>query len=396
MLSLLDKYLYDNPKQHTHCMSSDNEYVILLKYAIHLNIDLSTFLTLWAVLSILLDTQDGKCEYVKLLQEEYNTYYADKSRKYLLKLEKKSVEIQNCMHDSVTQNFDRVSGLNDNGLTPLQGQQDKKPEGVNIPGNAIDDDVVDIMTLYPPWSPDINDRCDIIQIANDKSIKEIQDKLCKDTPVKTESNKPYIDNIDAYNRDRALITKSLRDRLDLGQNSLLGAQQVRVAVKHTDQSREFPEHLRQISLGEEIENTTYEIIDRNRSFIPQVDGIVDSRDSLDKTPDSIDLTESPVKHTNMPRHIEKINEDTSDNNTDEMITFDGDKVKKTCRKDINALRKRTKTVKTKKGRTTKMYVMNIERKKLLKQRREKALQNAKDRKSAKEKFLTALKASCKG
>ena len=46
------------------------------------------------------------------------------------------------------------------------------------------------------------------------------------------------------------------------------------------------------------------------------------RDSLDKLPDSIDLTESPVKHTNMPRHIEKINEDTSDNDTDEMITFD--------------------------------------------------------------------------
>ena len=34
MLSLLDKYLYDNPKQHTHCMSSDNEYVALLNYAI--------------------------------------------------------------------------------------------------------------------------------------------------------------------------------------------------------------------------------------------------------------------------------------------------------------------------------------------------------------------------
>ena len=32
MLSLLDKYLYDNLKQHTHCMSSDDEYVILLKY----------------------------------------------------------------------------------------------------------------------------------------------------------------------------------------------------------------------------------------------------------------------------------------------------------------------------------------------------------------------------
>ena len=41
MLSLLDKYLYGNPKQHTHCMSLNNEYVALLKYAIRLNIDIS-------------------------------------------------------------------------------------------------------------------------------------------------------------------------------------------------------------------------------------------------------------------------------------------------------------------------------------------------------------------
>ena len=103
MLSLLDKYLYDNPKQHTHCMSSDNEYVTLLKYAICLNIDLTMFPTLWAVLSILLDTQDGKHKYVKCLQEEYNAYYEDKSRRYMLKLGVKLVEIQNRMHDSVTQ-----------------------------------------------------------------------------------------------------------------------------------------------------------------------------------------------------------------------------------------------------------------------------------------------------
>ena len=58
-------------------------------------------------------------------------------------------------------------------------------------------------------------------------------------PVKSENNKPYIDNIDTYNGDRALITKSLSDRLGLGQNSLLGAQQVRVAVKHTDQMKKI-------------------------------------------------------------------------------------------------------------------------------------------------------------
>ena len=82
MLSLLNKYLYDDPKQHTHCMSPNNEYVALLKYAIRLNIHISMFPTVWAVFSILLDTQDGNLEYVKLLQDEYNRYYESRSRKY--------------------------------------------------------------------------------------------------------------------------------------------------------------------------------------------------------------------------------------------------------------------------------------------------------------------------
>ena len=93
MLSLLDKYLYDHPKQYTHCMSSDNEYVTLLQHAIHLYIDLAMFPTFWAVLSILLNTQDCKCEYVKHLQEEYNNYYEDKSTGYMLKLERWSAEL---------------------------------------------------------------------------------------------------------------------------------------------------------------------------------------------------------------------------------------------------------------------------------------------------------------
>ena len=192
MLSLLGKYLYDNPKQHTHCMSSDNEYVALLKYAIHLNIDLTTFPTVWAVLSILLDTQDGNLEYVKLLQEKYNGYYKRKSRKYLVNVEKKSIAIQNCMHDSVTHDFDRVSDDNDNGSTPLQGQQYKQPEAVNSAENAIEHDAVDIWTGYTPWSTDTNDICDKNEVIYGRNKQEIQDKIHIDTPVKTEDNKPYI------------------------------------------------------------------------------------------------------------------------------------------------------------------------------------------------------------
>ena len=98
------------------------------------------------------------------------------------------------------------------------------------------------MTGYPSWSTDTNDIGDNNKVTCSRNRKEIQDELYKDTPVKTESNKPYIDNIDAYNRDRALITQSLR--LGLGQNSLPGAQQVSVATKHTNQMTHIPEHLR--------------------------------------------------------------------------------------------------------------------------------------------------------
>ena len=45
-------------------MSPDNEYVPFLKYAIYLHIDISMFPTVWAVLSILLDTQDNILEYI--------------------------------------------------------------------------------------------------------------------------------------------------------------------------------------------------------------------------------------------------------------------------------------------------------------------------------------------
>ena len=89
------------------------------------------------------------------------------------------------------------------------------------------------------------------------------------------------------------------------------------------------------------------------------------------------------------------NEDTSNNDTDETIINMADKLKKTNRKKSNALGKRAKNIEAKKGRNAKIYTMNIERKRILKQRREKTLLNAKGRKPVEEYFLTAFKASCK-
>ena len=69
---------------------------------------------------------------------------------------------------------------------------------------------------------------------------------------------------------------------------------------------------------------------------------MDSRDSLNQTLDSIDLTKFPVKHTNTQRDIEKINEDTSDDDTDQMIKFNKDQARTIYRKDTNEQRRRAK------------------------------------------------------
>ena len=62
---------------------------------------------------------------------------------------------------------------------------------------------------------------------------------------------------------------------------------------------------------------------------------MDSRDSLNWTPYSIDLTKSPVKYRNAQRDTEKINEDTNDNDIDEMVKFNKDKARKVYGKDRN-------------------------------------------------------------
>ena len=70
-----------------------------------------------------------------------------------------------------------------------------------------------------------------------------------------------------------------------------------------------------------------------------------------------------------------------------MITYETDELQKSNRKNINTAQK--------KGSTAKTYTMNIERKRLLRQGRERTLQNAKGKGPAEKYFLIALKASRK-
>ena len=75
ILQVLNTYLIDNPQQHIHCMSPDNEYVSLIMYTNTIKIDLCNFPAIWAVLSILLDTQSNTLQHVKSFQQVVNNYY---------------------------------------------------------------------------------------------------------------------------------------------------------------------------------------------------------------------------------------------------------------------------------------------------------------------------------
>ena len=67
ILQVLEAYLTNNLQQHRYCISPDSEYISLIMYATKLEIDLCNFPAIWAVLSILLDTQSNELQYVKNL-----------------------------------------------------------------------------------------------------------------------------------------------------------------------------------------------------------------------------------------------------------------------------------------------------------------------------------------
>ena len=133
ILQVLNTYLIDNPQQHIHCMSPDNEYVSLIMYANTIEIDLCNFPAIWAVLSILLDTQSNTLQHVKSFQQVVNNYY-DKHPTYVMsELEQQASIIMKAMYDSVNNehsdsvsgDIDRVSGAVDSDYDVNDSDKDE-------------------------------------------------------------------------------------------------------------------------------------------------------------------------------------------------------------------------------------------------------------------------------
>ena len=111
ILQVLNTYLIDNPQQHIHCMSPDNEYMSLIMYANTIKIDLCNFPAIWAVLSILLDTQSNTLQHVKSFQQVVNKYYDKHPTDVMSELEQQASSIMKTMYDSINnEHSDSISG----------------------------------------------------------------------------------------------------------------------------------------------------------------------------------------------------------------------------------------------------------------------------------------------
>ena len=348
ILQVLDKYLVNNPKQHQHCMSPDSQYITFIVYAITLGVDLCNFPAIWAVLSILLDTMSNDLKYVQCLQQVFNGYYETHTQDAMIKLEQQAIKIQDIMYDSMTKhNFDRVPGA-----------VDRVPGAVDRVSGAVDrdSDKVDTSSIKPTYDNDSNtntsstkhdqntraaskdtDIQDNVQNARhdnkvthvkwftetnqtdnqylrdyDNMHRQIEDKQNKeyykaqrqihsaimgDTPVKTVHNRQYTDYISAYDSDLQRISKSVCHKLDLGQNSLLGAQQfttvkAAAAIKAQDKviKVQDKDDTPKVHMSDNNGQNKREIYRRAEYIIPQLDGTHNTSDSCDRdSHDYLDL-----------------------------------------------------------------------------------------------------------
>ena len=72
MAQQLDMYLSKYMAQYINCMTSDSEFIAFVNHAIQLALDLTTYSNIWAVLSILLETQNVNMSYVQVMHDYYN------------------------------------------------------------------------------------------------------------------------------------------------------------------------------------------------------------------------------------------------------------------------------------------------------------------------------------
>ena len=198
ILQALDAYLIDNPQRHLYCMSLDSKYVSLIMYATKIEIDLCNFPAIWAVISILLDTQSNKLQHVKNLQQVVDHYYDKCPMEVMSRLEHQTNDIMNAMYDSINNdNFDSTSDYTDRVSGAVDNDYDRDDkDNDDMPYDKDNDD-----------TPDNNDNDQMPdKYANDNetAITEVKyDRNMTNDELKDVGTKDMV----LYKRDDRMTTK---------------------------------------------------------------------------------------------------------------------------------------------------------------------------------------------
>ena len=143
-----------------------------------------------------------------------------------------------------------------------------------------------------------------------KAQRQIHSAIMGDTPVKTAHNRQYIDNISAYGSELQRISRSVHHKLDLGPNSLLGAQQyttveAAAAIKAHEKIMKVQDKRNALKVCMSNDNGQYkrEICRRAEYTIPQLDGTYNASDSSDvDSHDYLDLANTDITQYNTRGH----------------------------------------------------------------------------------------------
>ena len=129
-------------------MTSDSELVVFINHDIQLALDLTTYPNIWAVLSIILETQDINTSYVQVMHDNYNQCYNTRTEEYMVALEKAAEQSKNNMYNNT---LDGVSAYVQqpvcNSPVQLTDQHDANAE--NCTQLLYNAHFNDILTEYP-------------------------------------------------------------------------------------------------------------------------------------------------------------------------------------------------------------------------------------------------------
>ena len=283
MAQHLDVYLSKYPAQCINYMTSDSKFIAFINHAVQLALDLTIYPNIWAVLLILLETQNVNVSYVQTMHDYYNQCYNTRTQEYMVLLEKAPEQSKNNMYNNT---LDGVSAYVQqavcNSPVQLSDQHDANAENcTQLPYHAHFND---ILTEYLAGSTDTDDIVNTNQAQYRSDRQEILTAWQKDTPIKMPDNRQVLDNLEANVQGKLSITRSSLDRLGLTENSLLRAQTITVATVQSNQlTTSIPNYSpNNIEIGQQNYN---DYPDNREEYLYQVDDTTDVHTPTDHSAD---------------------------------------------------------------------------------------------------------------